>query len=55
MSISEEDLQNIVNPSAIFLENCDDVLEGVCKVDESFFDFSGTFSGHTAMAVMLSK
>jgi len=55
MSTSNKDLEKIVNPFSPFLENCNDVLAGVCQLDQSFFDHSGTFAGHTGMAEMLSK
>ena len=54
LNVTNEELERIVNPIAIFLENCNDVLEGVCTLDDSHFALSGSFTGHTAMAEMLS-
>ena len=48
-------MERITNPSAIFLEHCDKELPGVCKLDRTFFDYSGILTGHTAMAEKLSK
>ena len=48
-------MEKITNPSSIFLENCNTELPGVCKLDRTFFNSSGTLTGHTAMAEMLSK
>ena len=48
-------MAKIFNPARVFLVNCEKELDGVCMLDRSFFDHSGTLSGHTAMASMLSK
>ena len=53
--ISGEELHMIVNPASVFLKHCTSELAGVCKLDTIFFQNSGTFCGHTAMAGMLSK
>ena len=53
--VSDETLEQLENPASIFLENCNEKLPGVFKLDKSFYENSGTLAGHTAMADMLSK
>ena len=54
-AVKEETLENLLNPSAIFLQHCTDELAGVRKLDKSFLDNSGILSGNTAMASMLTE
>ena len=48
------EVTNIINPCAIFLKNCSEPLEGVCKYNEKRLNVSGVFGQSISIAELVT-
>ena len=51
----EAKVSRFVNPCKVFLQNCTEPLEGVCRFNEQRLSISGIFGQNIAMAELTSE